>query len=406
MEDYVDPTKLVDSNEFWIAARRPKDGDKGHPARWLSQLSEHYLGEEPIIQSTHNFLRLLKQEPVGRGASLASALGHHDRTVLKLLERVSEHNLSLNPEKVKFKTDAVPFMGHVLTPEGLKPSAEIVAAILDMPCPEDKAATRRFIGTINYLSRFCPHLSEIVGPLRELTRLNQAFLWADQHTEAFTKAKDLVAKAPCLRYFDVHSPVVPQVDASDYGLGASLLQPTTSSSNSSDIQWQPVAFSSSSLTPTEQRYAQIEKHALAIVHGFHKFDQFLFGKANITVQSDHKPLETIFKKPLASAPRRLQSMMLSLQRYSFRVEYHKGVSLHIADTLSRAPLPMTSHKQMHEEFVYHTEIRFNSPDLSGFQDATLQEIRAASSTDPELTVLRPFIESGWPNDKAAVPALA
>lgn len=87
-----------------------------------------------------------------------------------------------------------------------------------MPCPEDKAVTRRFIGTINYLFKFCPHLSEIVGPLRELTRLNQAFLWADQHTEAFTKAKDSVAKAPCLRYFDVHSPVVLQVDASDYGL--------------------------------------------------------------------------------------------------------------------------------------------------------------------------------------------
>lgn len=37
------------------------DEDKGHRARWLAQLSQHYLGEEPIIQSTQ--LRLLKQEP-------------------------------------------------------------------------------------------------------------------------------------------------------------------------------------------------------------------------------------------------------------------------------------------------------------------------------------------------------
>lgn len=86
MEDYVDSTKLVHSNDYWIAARRPKviaalrrafppaewdiltvtidaqiaDEDKGHPVRWLGQLSQHYLREEPIIQSTHNFLCLLK----------------------------------------------------------------------------------------------------------------------------------------------------------------------------------------------------------------------------------------------------------------------------------------------------------------------------------------------------------
>ena len=39
------------------------EDDKQHPAKWLAQLSLHYLGEEPVIQSTHNFLRILKQEP-------------------------------------------------------------------------------------------------------------------------------------------------------------------------------------------------------------------------------------------------------------------------------------------------------------------------------------------------------
>jgi len=87
MEDYVNPDKTLDSNDYWIAVKRPKvmaalrrafppaewdvltttidaqiaDDDKQHPARWLTQLSQHYLGEEPIIQSTHNFLRILKQ---------------------------------------------------------------------------------------------------------------------------------------------------------------------------------------------------------------------------------------------------------------------------------------------------------------------------------------------------------
>ena len=75
-------------------------------------------------------------------------------------------------------------------------------------------------------------------------------------------------------------------------------------------------------------------------------------------------------------------MMLSLQRLSFRMEYHRGPSLYIADSLLRAPLPMKSQGQGHGGLVYRTELEFTSPDLSGFQDGTLQNIITASSTDP------------------------
>ena len=44
-----------------INAQIAKD-DKQHPARWLVQLSQHYLGDESVIQPTHNFLCILKQE--------------------------------------------------------------------------------------------------------------------------------------------------------------------------------------------------------------------------------------------------------------------------------------------------------------------------------------------------------
>ena len=163
--------------------------------------------------------------------------------------------------------------------------------------------------------------------------------------------------------------MVLQVDASKYGLGAALLQPVKSPSRTTEVNWQPVAFSSSSHSATQQRSAQIEKETLGIVHAFRKFDQLLFGKSEITVHSDHKSLQTIFKRHLASAPRRLQSMMLTLQRYSFTVEYRKGTSLLIADTLSRAPLPETTHGHLHDELVYRVEFEDNNPELSGFQDA-------------------------------------
>ena len=66
----------------------------------------------------------------------------------------------------------------------------------------------------------------------------------------------------------------------------------------------PVAYASRSLTPTEVQYAQIEKELLAIVFAMEKFETYLYGR-KVLVESDHKPLEAIFKKSLLSAPKRL-----------------------------------------------------------------------------------------------------
>ena len=408
IKDAFQTIRLTDESSFLTTMHTPWGryrwtrlpfGISSAPEEFQRRLHDILCGMEGVVNIADDII------VVGRGDSLTDAHVDHDNTVLELLKRLSRHNLKLNPDKIKFKTCTAPFMGHVLSPKGLTPSLEITNAILNMPQPQDKAATRRFLGTITYLSKFCPNLSTVIRPLRDLIHVDKEFLWADQHTEAFTKAKELVSNAPCLRYFDVNAPAVLQVDASEYGLGAALLQPAKSPNRTTEVNWQPVAFSSSSLTATEQRYAQIEKETLAIVHAFRKFDQLLFGKSEITVYSDHKPLETIFKRPLASAPRRLQSMMLTLQRYSFTVEYRKGSSLLIADTLSRAPLLEKTHGHLHDELVYRVEFEDNNPELSGFQDATVQEIRTEASKDPEQKALRTFVETGWPNDKASVPVL-
>lgn len=81
---------------------------------------------------------------------------------------------------------------------------------------------------------------------------------------------------------------------------------------------------------------------LAIVFSLEKFDHFTYIR-HVKVHSDHKPLESILKKPLATAPRCLQGMMTRLQKYSVDVRYDCGKDMHLADTLSRAFLPTTEH---------------------------------------------------------------
>lgn len=69
-----------------------------------------------------------------------------------------------------------------------------------------------------------------------------------------------------------------------------------------------------------------------------KFDQYVFGNPDVYVHTDHRPLEPIFQKPLNKAPKRLQAMLLALQRYPVKVRYRPGVEQITADMLSRAPV--------------------------------------------------------------------
>ena len=164
---------------------------------------------------------------------------------------------------------------------------------------------------------------------------------------------------------------------------------------------QPVAYTSRALTDTETRYAQIEKELLAIVFACDRFDAYIYGRDVVNVESDHQPLETIMKKPLSDAPKRLQRMLLRLQKYSLNVRYKRGKEMHLADTLSRAYLPgEVSVAEVEElECISHTQSLALAPD-------DLQRIQHTASQDGALQELRRVILQGWPEHKAEVPDAA
>ena len=110
--------------------------------------------------------------------------------------------------------------------------------------------------------------------------------WWNIHQQAFNRTKKALMSTPVLQYYDIKKPVCIQCDASDGGLGAGLLQDGL-----------PVVYASRALTVTERNYAQTEE-LLVIVFAWEKFDQYVYGREKVHVQSDHKPLEGIFKKPL------------------------------------------------------------------------------------------------------------
>jgi len=102
----------------------------------------------------------------------------------------------------------------------------------------------------------------VAAPLQSLTEKLAVFNWQSQQEEAFSNLKTLIAKAPVLKFYNVTEEATIQCDASEKGLGATLLQ-----------KGQPVAFASRSLMQSEKNYTQVEKECLAIVFTCQRFNQ-------------------------------------------------------------------------------------------------------------------------------------
>lgn len=323
----------------------------------------------------------------GVGDSENEALADHNKKLHALLERCRVKNIKLNAEKIRFRQKEVPFVGHRISADGVKIDQEKVRAIREMPVPTNTKEVHTFLGMITYLQKFTPGLAEITTPLRELIKKGIEFVWGPEQQKSFEAVRSMISNAPVLRYFDPSQQLVLQCDASQYGLGACLLQ-----------NGQPIAYASRSLSNAEQNYAQIEKELLAIVFGTEKFETYTYGRV-VYVQSDHRPLQFIFNKSLPNIPKRLQRMMLRLQRYDLRVTYHKGSEMHIADALSRIYIPEPGNSDTDKDVM-----SINIMSELDIHPDRKERLKKASKEDHVLQTLSTVIKRGWPDNVKKCPA--
>ena len=198
------------------------------------------------------------------------------------------------------------------------------------------------------------------------------------------------ANSKTLQYCDVTKPLTLQVDVLEKGLGAVLYQDKG-----------PVACACKAMNDTQQNYAQIEKELLAIVFGCKRFHQYIYGK-HVVIETDHKPLEAIFLKPLSQAPSRLQRMMLQLQGYDIELLYKKGSEMYIVDALSRAFPEDIITDNFEREIAEEKCIHLMSTEAYVI-DCKLKEIKERMYTDNQVRLLAIQMKQGWPSNKSLVP---
>ena len=231
-----------------------------------------------------------------------------------------------------------------------------------------------------------PKLSEVMEPIRNLTCKEREWNWTHEHNEVFMRIKEMATTAPLLKYYNPQDDLTIQCDASERGLGAALLQ-----------RGRPVAFANRAMTETVSRYAEIEKELLSVVFSLDKFEQYAYGRP-VTVESDHKPLEAIAKKPLRCAPKRLQRMFLKTQKFDINIVYNPGSQMYLADTLSRAYLPSTKNTQEEFEMVNALKIL---PVPEEKHDGILKH----TSEEEVLQPLKAVILTEWPAEKKDLPVV-
>jgi hypothetical protein len=316
-----------------------------------------------------------------------SSEAEHDAILLRVLERARERNIKFNLNKLQFKKNEVTYMGHIVTAKGLRPCPKKINAIMDMPCPTDKPSLLRFLGMVRYLAQFIPGESTLTAPLRSLLKKDSMWQWNHEHNKAIASIKEALSDPVSLHFFDVNKPVLIQADASKSGLGACILQ-----------DGRPIAFASRALSSAECNYSQIEKELLAICFACSKFNQYCYGK-KVKVNTDHKPLEIIFKKPIGMAAPRLQRMLLQLQRYTLDVSYVPGKFMYVADALSRAYTKDDTTTGAPDDIEVMVHSLVSSLPISEQKVAAFQKATATDSTLQQLLVT---VRNGWPKSFKSV----
>ena len=308
----------------------------------------------------------------------------HDRNLEQCLKRTQEQGIQLNRGKCRFYADELKYIGHIISKDGVKPDPEKVQDILNMPAPQDRAAVQRLLGMVTYLAKFIPQMSQVTQPIRVLLNKDTHFEWSYEQAKAFNRLKQTLTSEPVLAFYDVRKDIELHTDASEYGLGATIIQ-----------EGKPVAYASRSLTDTERKYAQIEKELLSIVFGCERFNQYLYAK-NVTVYTDHKPLVAKIDKPVNTASARLQRLFLRLQKYSLHFIYKPGKLHVIPDTLSRACVTSYgSDEALENEIELMIDAVVNSIE---YPDKFKQRICEETETDPCLKEISKYLENKWPVD--------
>ncbi|GFU15065.1 hypothetical protein TNCV_3702481 [Trichonephila clavipes] len=211
----------------------------------------------------------------------------HLRTIF---ERLSSFGLKLNISKCVFGVTELIFLGHLITPDGIKPLPDKVQAVLDYKQPRDCWLSEKIFRT---------------------------------------RCKQALADAALLAHPSPSAPLALHVDASDYAIGGALHQVVDS-----ELQLLAWRTFSRKLTSSEKSYSAYDRELLAIYSAIRHF-RYILEARDFTVFTDHKPLTYAFRqKSDKCSPRQIRQLDF-ISQFTTNIVHIPGSDNIAADVLSR-----------------------------------------------------------------------
>lgn len=308
-------------NEKWMFVRMPF-GFSSSPSKFTSLMQAIFGQYDWLIVYFDNLL------------IISESYEEHLEHVKQVFVDCNEHELKLNPAKSQFLCTTLPFLGFILSTQGVTIDPKKVAAIKNIPIPTTVKQLQRFIGAITFNRSFLVNIATLLNPLYAVnTERVKGQFTKEQQTivnEFVPQIKDALSKAILVSFppEDRNIPLVIYTDASDYAIGA-----TIGYFNEAN-EFVNLGTHSRSLHGYEQRYTTTKKELLAAFDGVQTFTHLLHGYKSITLYTDHNPLcfTSAKKEDLA----RTESIWWTeLSHWPITFKHIPGIDNVLADYLSR-----------------------------------------------------------------------
>ena len=248
-----------------------------------------------------------------------------------LFKQLRKHKLVVKLTKCKFAQLEVKFLGHIISQNKLKTNPEAVETVKKWQRPTGTgkkavSAIRGFLGTVNWYRKFIPNCADLQRPLINLTKKSVVFEWSKECQESFEKLRDALISAPVLMIADANKHYILHTDASDYAMGAILMQEDENS------ELHPIAYASKTFNDAQKNYDTTDREALAVVWALEHFNTYCEGH-KYTLITDHQALSYIHSNK--DSKKRIHRLALKLANYDVKLYYKPGKENHMADLLSR-----------------------------------------------------------------------
>jgi RNase H-like domain found in reverse transcriptase/Reverse transcriptase (RNA-dependent DNA polymerase) len=232
---------------------------------------------------------------------------HHLQLVF---QRLIDHQLSAKLSKCEFGVSSIEYLGHIITDKGVSTDSQKVQAMLEWPEPQNVRELRGFLGLTGYYRKFIRHYGVISKSLTDLLKKN-GFKWQAEASVAFQNLKQAMCSAPVLALPNFNVPFIFEIDASDLGMGAVLMQGR-----------RPIEFLSKTLGVKNRLLSTYGEELLALLTAVQKWRHYLQGQSFI-IKTDHLSLKFLLEQKLTHA---LQHKRLcKLLGLQYEIQYKKDV---------------------------------------------------------------------------------